>query len=164
MVSKAKRDANRRNAQKSTGPKTEDGKARSSRNASTHGIFCRDICLDGENENAFIELREEFIRALVPQDIMEMTLVDEIVMANWRLRRVRRAEKILHLTKADELRDAQQEDADEVEQLLHDPYRKSEEPQGERKRQLGLTNQKLDGAVTLLALCADPADPNFERL
>src|SRR5204863_6610538 len=86
------------------------------------------------------------------------------VMANWRLRRVRRAEKILHLTKADELRDAQQDDADEVEQLLHDPYRKSEEPQGQRKRQLGLTNQKLDGAVTLLALCADPADPNFERL
>src|SRR5207247_125482 len=100
MVSQRKRDANRRNAQSSTGPKTQEGKARSRTNATTHGIFCRDICLDGENENAFIELREEFIHALVPQDIMEMALVDEIVMANWRLRRVRRAEKLLHLAKA----------------------------------------------------------------
>ena len=38
MTSAAKLDANRRNALKSTGPKTEAGRARSSRNAETHGL------------------------------------------------------------------------------------------------------------------------------
>jgi len=37
-VSEAKLEANRRNSQKSTGPKTEAGKSRSKLNAVTHGM------------------------------------------------------------------------------------------------------------------------------
>ena len=55
MSTPAQRDANRRNAQRSTGPKSPEGKARSARNATTHGIFCRDICLDGESEAEFVD-------------------------------------------------------------------------------------------------------------
>ena len=41
MTSQAKIQANRRNAEKSTGPKTEEGKAVVSRNAVTHGLTSR---------------------------------------------------------------------------------------------------------------------------
>lgn len=53
MTSVRKREANRRNAQKSTGPKTEDGLRRSSRNARTHGLnipIYRDPALGAEAE------------------------------------------------------------------------------------------------------------------
>ena len=48
MVSEKKLAANRLNAQKSTGPKTDEGKAKSARNATTHGLFCRDVVIKGE--------------------------------------------------------------------------------------------------------------------
>src|SRR5687767_8797500 len=42
-ISRKKLAANRRNARQSTGPRTDEGKAVSSRNAVTHAIFCRDL-------------------------------------------------------------------------------------------------------------------------
>ena len=42
-VSPRKRLANRRNAKKSTGPKTPEGKRRSGRNAVKHGLLSRDL-------------------------------------------------------------------------------------------------------------------------
>ncbi|MEA2709630.1 MAG: hypothetical protein QOF78_2231, partial [Phycisphaerales bacterium] len=48
-VSQRKRRANRRNAQKSTGPRTAEGKRRAARNSISHGIFCFDLLLDGED-------------------------------------------------------------------------------------------------------------------
>ncbi len=41
MVSEAKLTANRRNAQRSTGPRTPEGKARSSSNSATHNLRSR---------------------------------------------------------------------------------------------------------------------------
>jgi hypothetical protein len=48
-VSSRKRAANRANARKSTGPRTPEGKARSSRNAISHGIYCQNLLLPGED-------------------------------------------------------------------------------------------------------------------
>ena len=45
MPTKKQNEANRRNAQLSTGPKTTNGKARASRNALTHGLFATDLLL-----------------------------------------------------------------------------------------------------------------------
>jgi len=52
--------ANRRNAKKSTGPRTAEGKAASSQNATSHGIYCRDIVLDGEDAELDEILGTEF--------------------------------------------------------------------------------------------------------
>ena len=74
-VSARKRRANRRNAQKSTGPRTPQGKATSSRNAITHGIFCRDLLLKGEYPDLFLITRDGFLDALKPQDAAQLALV-----------------------------------------------------------------------------------------
>lgn len=95
-VSARKVRANRRNAKKSTGPKTPEGKATSSKNATTFGIFCSDLLVFGENMKDFHFLREGFLLSLRPHDMVELMLVDRIVTANWKLRRLRQAESTLH--------------------------------------------------------------------
>jgi hypothetical protein len=91
-VSARKRRANRRNAQQSTGPRTPEGKVRASRNATTHGIFCRDLVLEGEDEYLFHMTRRSFIAALKPQDAVQLALVDGAMTARWRMNRCQRAE------------------------------------------------------------------------
>ena len=56
-ISRRKLRANRRNAEKSTGPRTPEGKARASRNATTHGVFCRDVVVPGEDRAGFVHCR-----------------------------------------------------------------------------------------------------------
>ncbi|MEO6435152.1 MAG: hypothetical protein ABIP55_05265 [Tepidisphaeraceae bacterium] len=89
--------ANRRNASKSTGPRTPEGKKRSSGNAITHGLFCGHVVLPGEDARLFLRLRNDFIRRLRPQDLLELSLVDRIAAAQWKLDRVQAADARLHL-------------------------------------------------------------------
>jgi hypothetical protein len=97
MVTEAKVHANRLNALKSTGPTTEAGKARSRLNAVRHGLYAAAVVLPGEDPAEFAWLRREYIVALKPQDALELTLVDRIVGAAWRLRRVADAERLAHV-------------------------------------------------------------------
>ena len=95
-ISPAKLRANRRNARKSTGPRTAAGRAVACRNATTHGLFCASLLLPGEDAQDFHTLRESLLRALKPQDAMELALVDRLVCDQWRLNRVQRAEAALY--------------------------------------------------------------------
>jgi hypothetical protein len=95
-ISQRKRRANRRNARKSTGPRTPEGKARSSRNATTHGLFCRDTVLPGENELLFHALRRDWILKLNPQDSLELSFVDRVLKNEWKLNRLEAAERYLY--------------------------------------------------------------------
>jgi len=52
MTSDKKAEANRRNARKSTGPKTSEGKAAVRLNAIRHGLLLQDVLLPGEDEAA----------------------------------------------------------------------------------------------------------------
>ena len=81
MCSDRKTEANRRNAQKSTGPKTEAGKASSARNAATHHLFCQDLLLPAENEQAFHLLRTEILRKLDPRDTGRPISSERVVRA-----------------------------------------------------------------------------------
>ena len=88
--------ANRRNAAKSTGPKTAGGKATASRNAIKHGLLAREIVIDA-GEGA--ESREEFETVLLtltdqfdPNGPLKHMLVEKIAVAYWRLRRAHRYE------------------------------------------------------------------------
>jgi hypothetical protein len=95
-ISRKKLDANRRNALKSTGPRTPEGKARSARNAVTHGLFCKHLLLPGEKKRVFRDMRNDFLASLNPQDIAELMLVERIVIASWKLCRLQRAEAYFH--------------------------------------------------------------------
>jgi hypothetical protein len=88
--------ANRRNAQKSTGPKTANGKAVSKLNALKHGILSREVLVRGkharESAREFRTLHAQFRQHLNPVGPVEEMLVDQIVTAHWRLRRALKAE------------------------------------------------------------------------
>ena len=86
-VSDRKREANRRNAQFSTGPKTEAGKEKSSRNAIKLGLFSRHVLLPGEDEAELLALRDGIRARWKPADAMEEIYVERIVAASWRLQR-----------------------------------------------------------------------------
>ncbi len=85
-------DANRRNARKSTGPKTSEGKARASRNATRHGLLSEDILLSSEDVEDLEELSELLWDELQPVGELENHLVERIIAARWRLYRLGRVE------------------------------------------------------------------------
>src|SRR5919107_635624 len=92
MMSNQQANVNRRNALKSTGPNTSEGKAVVRYNATKHGLLSRDVLLPGEDEEALKELDEDLRAELHPVGAMENLLVDRIVAAHWRLRRAGRVE------------------------------------------------------------------------
>lgn len=80
--------ANRANAQKSSGPRTAAGKAKSSMNAVKHGLTAVRIVLDGEDPAQFEDLRTRLLLEFEPQTALEEVLVDHLSGILWRLRRV----------------------------------------------------------------------------
>jgi len=88
--------ANRRNAQKATGPKTPNGQAVSKMNALKHGILSKEAVVHGrcikESDREFAALHQRFWDELQPAGPVEEMLVDQIVTTHWRLRRAMKAE------------------------------------------------------------------------
>ena len=95
-ITPGKLEANRRNAEKSTGPKTANGKAVSKLNALKHGLLAQSVVVQGhkfrESPREFKKLCQEFYANLVPVGPLEEMLVDQIISLTWRLRRARLAE------------------------------------------------------------------------
>ena len=87
MSTPAQIAANINNAKSSTGPRTEAGKATSSKNAVTQGLFAANDFVRPADQAAWTELNAELTKDLAPVGILEATLVDEIRRAMWRLRR-----------------------------------------------------------------------------
>ena len=88
MASKKQIEANRKNAKKSTGPKTEAGKEVSSGNAFKHGLTSRRVWLEDEDEEQFRDLRAEVMNELRPHGTLETLLVVRVASQIWRLSRV----------------------------------------------------------------------------
>ena len=84
--------ANRANALKSTGPKTEEGKAVVATNGIRHGILSSRLLLESERPEEFAELADSLQAALRPSGALEVVLVDKIATAIWRQRRLVAAE------------------------------------------------------------------------
>jgi hypothetical protein len=80
-------DANRENAQRSTGPKTAAGKEQVRYNAMKHGLLSEAALLPDEDEASFHDLSAKIAADLRPVGEMESALVDRIVNILWRLRR-----------------------------------------------------------------------------
>jgi hypothetical protein len=92
MSTPAQIAANRANAKRSTGPRSEAGKMASSRNNLRHGLCAKQIVLPGEKAADYEALRQELHSDYAPANTAEATLVDQIAEHTWRLQRVRRAE------------------------------------------------------------------------
>ena len=92
MTSARKAEANRQNALKSTGPKTPEGKAAVRHNAVKHGLLAEEVLLPRENEDDLRELGERLWAELKPEGELEDLLVERIVGARWRLRRLAHVE------------------------------------------------------------------------
>ena len=92
MTSTAQIEANRRNARRSTGPKTGAGRAVARQNALKHGLTARHVIVFDEAEADFADFHDEMVRALAPADAVEAALAERIILCAWRLRRAGRAE------------------------------------------------------------------------
>ena len=92
MATRRQIRAFRKNAQHSTGPRTPEGKARSSQNARKHGLFARDTVLPDENPEEFIQLIADLEQELEAGSEFECRLVRHIADAEWRMRRLVRLE------------------------------------------------------------------------
>jgi hypothetical protein len=91
-------EANRRNAQLSTGPRTPEGKAASSMNALKSGIDAESNIIPGEDAAALTALTERLYQDCQPQTVIESLLVDDIVRDTWLLARLARidAQILIH--------------------------------------------------------------------
>jgi len=93
MSSPAQIEANRLNALKSTGPKSDDGKARSAMNALKSGLDAQSPIIPGESPEAFAQLRDEYYAAYIPTDPEQRFYLDTAIVCEWDLRRFQRIEE-----------------------------------------------------------------------
>ena len=91
-MSERKQASNRRNAARSTGPKSAEGKSSSSRNALRHGILGSGLLLGDEDPAEYDALFQSLVQDLRPQGALELIHVERIATAIWRQRRLIRAE------------------------------------------------------------------------
>jgi len=104
-VTQAVLDANRANAQSSTGPKTDRGKAHSRNSAFRHGILARNVILDTHEQRAeYRALRRYCKTELHPKGLLERFFVEEITNIFWKLGITERLE-IQELMRRQELSD-----------------------------------------------------------
>lgn len=88
MASHRQTAANRRNAEKSTGPRSPEGKARSRQNALTHGLTAQYALLPDEDPAEFDAFCEAMLISLAPEGPLEHQLVERATSLIWRLRRI----------------------------------------------------------------------------
>jgi hypothetical protein len=93
MTNPSKRtSANQANALQSTGPRTANGRARSSQNALQHGVLSAKLVLPGESLDEYHALLQSLMTELAPVGTLEQLLVERIAVAIWRQRRLVGAE------------------------------------------------------------------------
>lgn len=94
MTTPAKTAANRRNATRSTGPRTPEGKALTAKNATRHGVLSALAVVPGLEKAADWEAhRGGVLAALAPVGPLETLLAERVALGAWRLLRVARYER-----------------------------------------------------------------------
>ena len=88
MATERQIQANRRNAQKSTGPKTPRGRAAVRLNSLKHGLNAKTLILPGENRADYKALLHSLEAEHQPTTPRERRLVMQSAKATWRLRRI----------------------------------------------------------------------------
>src|SRR2546421_5172845 len=123
MATTAQIFANQENSKRSTGPRTPQGKAASSHNATADGFFAADPVLPSEDRNQFNTLFESYNSDFAPTTAHEEFLVSQMAGARWKLDRVERIEVAI-FTALDNQGDPATADARMAEALLDKDFAK----------------------------------------
>ncbi len=104
--------ANRANAAHSTGPRTAEGKAASSRNAVSHGITsnARVTVFNWESPEEFQQLRDDYCARFRPIDRVEFEIIERMVDATWRRKRAITIETTIYDLEISEIEEEVRED------------------------------------------------------
>lgn len=109
MTSTKQIEANRQNAARSTGPRTDVGKAVAARNALRHGLLAKEVVITAgegaEDGRQFDDLLADLVAEFAPAGAMEEILVEKIAACYWRMRRAHRYEVGLLRQQLDTLSD-----------------------------------------------------------
>ena len=105
MSSPAQAAASAANSLLSTGPRTDAGKARSSRNAVKHGLTSKQLVIAPGEEEEFAEFHDSLLTQLDPEGALEMGIFNMLVHAGWNLQRFRALEAQLMTNGIESLRD-----------------------------------------------------------
>jgi len=98
MATQKQIDANRRNAERSTGPRTAAGRAKSSRNSLNHGLTAEQLTVLDEKPEDLEQFCRELWDAFAPADAVEEEWVRQVTLHWWCGRRGHRSEaKLLTL-------------------------------------------------------------------
>jgi hypothetical protein len=98
MATPAQINANRANAQKSTGPRSAEGKSASRFNALKHGIDAASVVIPGEDPADYDSLAAQYLHEYRPQSASESFHVDTMLRADWMKRRMQIVEADLYRT------------------------------------------------------------------
>src|SRR5450759_4868058 len=98
MATPAQIDANRANAQHSTGPSSVEGKSVSRFNALKHGIDAASLVIPGEDPAEYDSLAGAYHRDFRPETPSEEFHVETMLRAAWQKRRLERVEADLYRT------------------------------------------------------------------
>src|SRR4029079_11503633 len=107
MATPAQINANQSNSRHSTGPRTEDGKARVAQNALRHGLTAKHLVVREDERETFDAFRADLQSELDPQGAIELTTFAELLHAAWSLQRFRRLESEASLGTLDDFTDPQ---------------------------------------------------------
>jgi len=86
------KEANRKNALKSTGPRTKEGKAVARYNAVKHGLTAASVLLPDEDQRILEEFADSLYNDTQPEGSLERLLAERIIFAAWKLQRLGRVE------------------------------------------------------------------------
>ncbi len=111
-----------RSNSKATGPRTRQGKQKSSRNATKHGVFSKVIILNSKPKAEYEELLTGLRETLQPEGELEELLVEKLATTTWRQRRLLLAEsaeiqKNMEFVESDQ-RDREHEEAERFARIL----------------------------------------------
>ena len=146
MATRRQIRAFRKNAKQSTGPRSPEGKARSSQNARKHGLFARDAVLPDENPEDFLQLIADLEQELEAGSPFERRLVHHIACTEWRMRRLVRLETGALMSQIEEERlcaqRLQAERGEENAPPPADPYQQSTKELAQVSRFEGMASHK----------------------
>jgi hypothetical protein len=111
--------ANRANAQKSTGPRTPEGRARVRCNALRHGLTGQILTLTESDRPIFDQILNDLLADFKPYNALERQLATGIAWDTWRLNRLRAIESNTFALGREE-REAVSEEIDEFDQAITD--------------------------------------------
>jgi len=153
-----------------TGPRTEAGKAKSSRNAIRTGLYAARDFIRPEEEEEYAQTLIKLMDELTPENTVEQTFATEIMGATWRLRRCRLVEEAFGSIEdlnvdpmIDERTDKQQKSVDRARAQSHLILRRSLDEL--RKLQKGRTIQEqLADQIPTPKPTPDDCPPNIDAL